>query len=109
MYLNSDRKELSSPSHCAENKASADSTEDLVECWTVPIMEMLHTMLRKEWSMARVNNNIYCFLGADSTISGPVKLRSYYAVASYSDQKSKFAFSEGTILQLLQKDPSGEL
>ena len=64
-------------------------------------------VVSNDW-LVSVNNNNYCFLGADSTISGPVKLRSYYAVASYSDQKSKFNFSEGTILQLLQKDPSGE-
>ena len=46
--------------------------------------------------------------GEDSTITGPMKLRSYYAVASYSDQKSKFSFSEGALLQLLQKDSSGK-
>ena len=46
--------------------------------------------------------------GEDSTIMGPMKLRSYYAVASYSDQKSKFSFSEGALLQLLQKDSSGK-
>lgn len=36
LYLNSDRKELSSPSHCAENKDRADSTEDLVEMLDCP-------------------------------------------------------------------------
>ena len=46
--------------------------------------------------------------GENSIITGPMKLRSYYAVASYSDQKSKFSFSEGTLLQLLQKDSSGK-
>ncbi|CAI8044018.1 Neutrophil cytosol factor 1, partial [Geodia barretti] len=44
---------------------------------------------------------------ADSSITGPMRLRSYYAVACYSDSKTKFSFAEGAVLQVLQKDPSG--
>ena len=46
-------------------------------------------------------------LGDASTISGPRKLRSYYTVVAYTDKK-KFSFSEGAIVQVLQKDTSGE-
>ena len=48
------------------------------------------------------------YVAADSSITGPMRLRSYYAVACYSDSKTKFSFAEGAVLQVLQKDPSGE-
>ena len=44
----------------------------------------------------------------DSVISGPMRLKSYYAVATYSDSKSKFSFSEGAVIQVMQKDASGK-
>lgn len=42
-----------------------------------------------------------------STITGPMTLKSYYAVSSYKDKKSLFSFNEGDVVQLMQKDPSG--
>ena len=42
-----------------------------------------------------------------STITGPMALKSYYAVSSYKDKKSLFGFNEGDVVQLMQKDPSG--
>ena len=51
--------------------------------------------------------SMYMYVADDSTISGPMKLRSYYAVAEYSDAKSKFSFPEGAVVQVLQKDASG--
>lgn len=48
------------------------------------------------------------FIVADSsTITGPMSLKSYYAVASYKDKKKGFSFNEGDVVQVLQKDPSG--
>ena len=44
----------------------------------------------------------------DSTISGPVSLRSYLSVANYSDKKTKFSFPEGAIVQVMKKDPGGK-
>ena len=45
---------------------------------------------------------------ADSSITGPMSLKSYYAVATYNDPKTKFSFAEGAVVQVLQKDPTGE-
>jgi hypothetical protein len=44
----------------------------------------------------------------DSKITGPMRLRSYYAVADYKDAKTRFSFSEGAVVQVLQKDSSGK-
>ncbi len=43
----------------------------------------------------------------DSKITGPVSFKSYYAVATFSDPKSKFSFAEGAVVQVITKDPSG--
>ena len=43
----------------------------------------------------------------DSSISGPVRLRSYYVVADYKDTSNKFSIPEGTVVQVVQKDASG--
>ena len=43
----------------------------------------------------------------DSKITGPMSLRSYYAVTPYTDPKTKFSFAEGAVIQVLQKDTSG--
>lgn len=47
-------------------------------------------------------------LADDSKITGPMRLRSYYAVAAYNDSKTKFSFAEGAVIQVLKKDASGE-
>ena len=38
-----------------------------------------------------------------------MSLKSYYAVASYKDKKGGFSFNEGDVIQVIQKDPSGQL
>ena len=43
-----------------------------------------------------------------STITGPMALKSYYAVTSYKAKKGIFNFSEGDVVQVMQKDPSGK-
>lgn len=43
----------------------------------------------------------------DSEISGPIRFKSYYAVATFSDSKSKFSFAEGALVQVISKDPTG--
>ena len=43
----------------------------------------------------------------DSTITGPIRLKSYYTIATYSDPKTEFRLSEGAVVSVLQKDASG--
>ena len=49
----------------------------------------------------------YVCVADDSTITGPMALKSYYAVSSYKDKKGAFSFNEGDVIQVIQKDPSG--
>lgn len=51
---------------------------------------------------------MFLCLADDSSITGPMRLKSYYAVAAYNDSKAKFSFAEGAVVQVLQKDASGE-
>ena len=44
----------------------------------------------------------------DSLISGPLALKSYYAVADFMDKKTKFSMKEGMTVQVMQKDPGGK-
>eukprot|EP00731_Ephydatia_muelleri_P023390 Em0015g973a len=43
----------------------------------------------------------------NSTISGPLRLTSYYVVAPYSDPKTKFNLLLGSTVQVVQKEPTG--
>ena len=52
--------------------------------------------------------SLSCCLDDDSLITGPVALKSYYAVTDFDDKKTKFSFKEGTTVQVLQKDPGGK-
>ena len=89
----------------------ATCTHNLTGCCTLYCVVSIYgqTSLSLIPKMGVLEWDCICTMtGEGSTITGPMKLRSYYAVASYSDQKSKFSFSEGALLQLLQKDSSGK-
>ena len=49
------------------------------------------------------------FTAEDSTISGPLRLTSYYVVAPYNDPKTRFNLLLGATVQVMQKEPTGEL
>ena len=44
----------------------------------------------------------------NSTISGPLRLTSYYVVAPYNDPKTRFNLLLGATVQVMQKEPTGE-
>ncbi len=52
--------------------------------------------------------NINTIAGDESSITGPVTLKSYYTIAEFSEPKSGWSFPEGAVVQVIQKDPGGQ-